>query len=135
MERKGFAAAINCIDGRVQHPVAKWMKDHFAVEYVDMITEPGADRVMTLGPPGAIDAIKQKVLRSVRGHHSNVVAVVGHHDCLANPIPRREHLNYLKQSVERIVSWGLSVRVVGLWVNERWEVELIIDTEWKGSVH
>jgi hypothetical protein len=111
------------------------MRDHFAVEWVDMVTEPGADRIMTLGPPPTIDSIKQKVVLSVKGHHSGVVAVVGHHDCLANPVPRNEHVAYLKQSVERVASWRLSVRVVGLWVNEHWAVEIVADTGWRGTSH
>jgi len=127
MEEKGFAVAINCMDGRVQAPVTEWVEDHFNVAFVDMITEPGADRVMALGPQGTVDSIKQKVMRSISRHGSRVVAVVGHHDCSANPIPEDEHQEYIRQAAERIVSWNLSVRVVGLWVNEKWHVERVVD--------
>jgi len=130
MERKGFATAVNCIDGRVQIPVIQWTRDHFAVEWVDLITEPGADKVVAEGLPGRIDAIKQKVSLSVTRHDSHVVAIAGHHDCLANPVTEKEHHEYIKQSVQRIASWSLPIRVVGLWVNERWEVEALLDTGW-----
>jgi len=103
------------------------MKERFDVQYVDMITEPGVVRVMALGPLATVESIKQNVMVSVKGHHSSVIAVVAHYDCLANPIPKEEHLDYIKQSVERVVSWGLSVRMLGLWVNERWQVEVICD--------
>ncbi|KPL08060.1 hypothetical protein AMJ85_08970 [candidate division BRC1 bacterium SM23_51] len=128
MDKSDFATAINCIDGRVQAPVSNWIEEHFDVRYVDMITEPGAVRVMALGPLGTMRSIKQKAIVSVKGHHSSLIAVVGHHDCLAIPIPQEEHLDYIRQSVERVVSWALSVRVVGLWVNERGEIETICDT-------
>ncbi len=130
MQRQGFATAINCIDGRAQIPVIEWMRDHFNIEYVDMITEPGPDRALALGPPGTIAAIKQKVLLSVQRHLSHIVAIAAHHDCLANPIGKREHADYVKQSVGRIASWGAPVRVVGLWVDERWHVEVVADTNW-----
>jgi len=133
MEKTRFATAINCIDGRVQSPVCERVRERFGVEYVDMITEPGADKVVALGGPETIDSIKQKVVLSIEGHHSSVVAVVAHHDCLANPVSRKEHLDYIKQSVERVVSWGLPVRVIGLWVNEWWRAEIVLDTGWRGS--
>src|SRR5260221_2454579 len=38
-----FGTAINCMDGRVQTPIADWVKMHFSVTLVDMITEAGAD--------------------------------------------------------------------------------------------
>lgn len=128
MGKSDFATAINCIDGRVQTPVSDWIRERFGVQYVDMITEPGVVRIMSLGPLSTVGSIKQKVMISVKGHHSNVIAIVGHCDCLANPIPKDEHLDYIKQSVERVASWGLSVRILGLWVNERWQVEVVSDT-------
>ena len=130
MRRSGFATAVACIDGRIQTPVAEWMKNYLAVEWVDMITEPGADRVMAMGPLGALDAIKNKVRLSIKVHQSQGVGIAAHHDCLANPVSPKEHLSYVEQAVARMASWGLHVRVVGLWVNERWEVEVVRDTAW-----
>ena len=36
-----FATAINCMDGRVQLPVIKFLQERFKAEYVDIISEPG----------------------------------------------------------------------------------------------
>ena len=36
-----FAPAINCMDGRVQLPVIAYVKAHYSVDHVDMITELG----------------------------------------------------------------------------------------------
>jgi hypothetical protein len=51
--------AINCIDGRVQEPVAAWLKERYHLDYVDMITEPGADKVLATGSPEALTAIRE----------------------------------------------------------------------------
>jgi len=129
-EKLVFATAINCIDGRAQIPVIERIKGRFGVTYVDMITEPGADGVMASGPQAAIEAIKQKVQLSVERHGSHVVAVAAHHDCLANPASREQHLEHLKQAVEHVRSWGLPVRVIALWVNEWWRAGIVSDTGW-----
>ena len=81
-----FAAAINCIDGRVQAPVAEWLKLHAQVQYIDMITEPGVDKVLTAGSVQTSASIAEKLRISVDAHGSSVVAVVGHFDCAANPV-------------------------------------------------
>ena len=41
-----FVTAINCIDGRVHIPVINWLKASFEAEFVDHITEPGADKAL-----------------------------------------------------------------------------------------
>ncbi|MEO7000427.1 MAG: carbonic anhydrase, partial [Ktedonobacterales bacterium] len=38
-----FGTAINCIDGRVQAPVAEWLKINCHVTWVDMVTVAGPD--------------------------------------------------------------------------------------------
>lgn len=129
MEKHKFATAINCIDGRVQNPVSEWMKEHLNVHYVDTITEPGPDKVLTQGPVERVESLRQKVMVSIRAHHSSVIAVVGHYDCAGNPVSKEEHLRQIKKCVEVVTSWGLPVRIVGLWVNERWGIEVIYDTE------
>src|SRR5262249_33557428 len=44
-----FATAICCIDGRVQSPVADWLKINGSVRYVDAVTIPGPDKALTHG--------------------------------------------------------------------------------------
>ena len=43
---KKFACAINCMDGRVQDAVKNYMKENYGVDYVDMITEPGPNKIL-----------------------------------------------------------------------------------------
>jgi hypothetical protein len=123
-----FGTAINCIDGRAQAPVADWVRLHCHVTYVDTVTMPGPDKVLTQGPREVVDLIRQNVLVSVNAHHSAVVAVAAHHECAANPVPAEEHKRQIGAAVEIVRGWSLGVRVVGLWVNEWWQVEVIADT-------
>jgi len=81
-----FGTALNCIDGRTQIPIIKWFKENSNVDYVDLITEPGVDKVLSQGNWAEIDRVKDKVIISINAHNSNIVAVVGHYDCAANPV-------------------------------------------------
>lgn len=45
-----FVTAINCMDGRVQEPVIKWMKEKYNATYVDMITEAGPNKHSFMEP-------------------------------------------------------------------------------------
>jgi hypothetical protein len=125
MAKHKFGTAINCIDGRVQSPVTKWLKENYSLDFVDMITEPGPDRVVSEGNPDKLEALKRKAGISVNAHGSNVIVIAGHHDCAGNPVSQEEHVNQIRKSVQTVKSWNLPVRVIGAWVNDRWEVEVI----------
>lgn len=120
-----FATAFNCIDGRAQSPVADWVKINTQAEYVDMITEPGADLVLASGSPELIEALKQKALVSVNAHNSGVIVVAGHDECAANPVSAEEHAQHIRAAMQTIASWNLPVRVAGLWVNSWGYVEVV----------
>jgi hypothetical protein len=123
-----FVTAINCMDGRVQEPVIAWMKRRFSADFVDMITEPGPDRILTDGLPECIESVRRRVVVSVDGHGSRVVAMVVHHDCAGFPVSKETHLTALQDCIRIIASWDLPVRIVGLWVGRNWQVELVNDT-------
>jgi hypothetical protein len=130
MKNKGkFGTAINCIDGRVQASVTDWIKLHTGVQYVDMITEPGADRLMASEGAEEIVSIFDKLNLSIRAHQSRIVAVCGHFDCAANPVDPEKHKVQIEESVELIGSWNLGIRIVGLYVNEWDSVDLIYDSD------
>ena len=73
-----FATAINCMDGRVQLPVINWLREKLGVDYVDMITEPGPDKILAKGAGAAVDSIKARVLISVNKHGSDTILMVSH---------------------------------------------------------
>lgn len=125
MLEKTFATAINCMDGRVQLPVIHWMQERYGTEYIDMITEAGPTKYLLEGSEEQLASIKTKVDISVDKHGSGVVAIVGHHNCAGNPCERDEKEGQIEKSVELLKSWGFNVDVIGLYVNDQWEVEVV----------
>lgn len=121
------AIALTCIDGRVQRPVGDWLQMYYPVRYVDVVTEPGMDALLARGPAEQRDAVRRRALVSVEGHGSRVIAVVGHHDCLGNPVERDRHWQDIERGVATVRSWDLPVRVIGLWVNDMWWIEQVCE--------
>jgi hypothetical protein len=119
-----FATIINCIDGRTQLPVIDFMKTRFNVEFVDVITEPGPVKAIA-EPRNAFQvySIQQRLTFSQQKHASMHLGVVAHHDCISNPVERDKQIEQLRQSLDYIRLWGFKGVVVGLWVNENWEVQ------------
>jgi len=121
-----FGTAINCMDGRVQFPVTNWMKEQFHLDYVDMITEPGPDKVLTLGNGQIVESIKTRAQISANAHSSKIVVIVGHDDCAGNPVSKEQHLLHIKTAMQNVRSWGLPfTQIIGIWVNKDWNVEVI----------
>ena len=108
MAEARFATSVSCMDGRIQTPLAGWIKENHSVDYVDAITEPGADKKVAVGI--CLDSIRSKVEISIKAHKSDLVAVSGHYDCAGNPVPDEEHIMQIKKSVDVISSWNLGVR-------------------------
>jgi hypothetical protein len=124
--RKGkFATALNCMDGRVQVPVIEFLKKKFKVDYVDMITEPGIDKILAEGNKELISWIKEKIKISVKKHNSKIIAIVSHADCAGNPVEKEKHIEQIKKGMKIIKLMRLNVRIIGLWVNENWQVEVV----------
>jgi carbonic anhydrase len=113
-----FGTAINCMDGRVQAPVAYWLKVHFGVMYVDTITEAGPVKAISEGVEDIIASVQSRLQVSLQAHSSEIVAVVGHHDCAANPGDRDQQCKQIQESVEIVRSWQVAVPVIGLYVND-----------------
>jgi hypothetical protein len=44
--KREFVTTLNCIDGRVQLPVIRWIMAYYEVKYTDMITAPGMDGIL-----------------------------------------------------------------------------------------
>jgi hypothetical protein len=130
-----FATVINCMDGRVKHPVANWMKLNLHVNYVDQVTEPGPDLILTQGTKEQLESVKHKVSISVNAHHSNIIVIAAHHDCAGNPVSDEEHYKQIRQSIEIVSQWGFPIsRYIGLWVDSNWQVSVITDTGSQGHV-
>jgi hypothetical protein len=120
-----FGTVINCMDGRVQDPVSRWLKERYQLTHVDVITEPGPGKILAGGPSETVEAIKKKVRISLEAHRSNVIAIAAHHDCAGNPVNPAKQFEEINQAVGVIRRWGHAATIVGLWVNEKWEVEVV----------
>lgn len=120
-----FGTLVTCIDGRVQRPTILWIRERYNLDYVDVISEPGPDKLLAEGWPSDVDPVRKKVGFSISAHASRLVAICGHHDCAGNPATPDEHREQIRQSVRLMRSWGLPAEIVGLWLDERWQIELV----------
>lgn len=119
-----FATAINCIDGRVQTPVINYIKNKYGHCYIDMITEPGPNKILSENTDhSTIESIKNKVKISIQKHNSNLLAVTGHYDCAGNPVEESEHKIQIGNAIKRLKTWNLKIKIIGLWINKNWRVE------------
>lgn len=118
-----FATSVSCMDGRIQAPLANWIKDNYSVDFVDAITEPGIDK--TVAENLDLNSIKNKISISINAHKSELVIVSGHYDCAGNPVSNEEHISQIKQGVKVISSWNPNVKVIGVWVDNFWKINLL----------
>lgn len=124
-----FGSAVNCIDGRAQLPVIEWVKFHGHVEYVDLITEPGAVGVICGGDLRSSNYIRERLMTSVRVHTPSIIAVAGHFECIANPVGVEDQKEQIRDSATSLKSWHKQTRVVGLFVNEYGSIDLVSDSD------
>lgn len=123
------------MDGRVQDAVKNYMKENYGVDYVDMVTEPGPNKILASPElaEGLVENIKKRVEVSVHHHGSKVVAIVGHFGCAGNPTEKEEQIKHLKKAGEVVKNFGLSaqagfpVEIVLLWVDGDWSTMEKID--------
>ena len=123
IKNKKFATAINCMDGRTQIPVNEWLKKEFGADYIDTITEAGPNKILAEGKESStLVSIKKRLDISVNKHSSNNIAVVGHYDCAGNPVEKSIQLEHIKLAIKTIESWKFNAQVIGLWVDDNWDV-------------
>lgn len=111
------------MDGRVQDVVKNYIQQNYGVDFVDMITEPGPNKILA-NPElaeGLVKNIKKRVEISVHHHGSKVVAIVGHFGCAGNPAEKEVQIEHLKKAKETVESFGFPVEIILLWVNGDWK--------------
>jgi len=119
-----FGTVINCMDGRTQLPVNEYLKKHYHLDFVDTITEPGPVKILAENLAEAT-SIQHRVKISVEAHGSKLIAIVAHYDCAGNPVPKEIQLEQLESALKIVRTWHNEVQCIGLWVNEKWQVELV----------
>ena len=126
--KKRFAAAINCMDGRIQIPVIEYMRSNHMIDCLDIITEAGPIRILSEGTDKTtIENIKKRLEISVVKHGSKIVAISGHHDCAGNPEKKETQLKQILSAIKVMKMWELDVLIIGLWIDENWNVWEIKD--------
>ncbi|MBN1557106.1 MAG: hypothetical protein JW951_03050 [Lentisphaerae bacterium] len=119
-----FCTAINCMDGRAQLPVIRFLQKRFDAEYVDIVSEPGPNRILAGGEDQeSIASIERRVRISVQQHGSNGVAVIGHDDCAGNPAPEAEQNGQTLAAVRRLRATFPEVPVIGLWLKQNGDID------------
>lgn len=126
MAQGTFGTAINCIDGRAQEPVTAWVRANAQVDYVDTVTIPGADHALTQMTLDRLAQIREMVAVSVNAHNSGFIAIAGHHGCAAFSADREQHEAAIRAAVDVVRGWGLPAQVVGLWINDQWQIEQVV---------
>jgi hypothetical protein len=111
------------MDGRVQEPVVEYLKKHFDVTYVDMITQPGPVRFFD---DGIDDPILTSVLQntdiSIEIHNSNGIAICAHANCAGNPVQETLQKKQLEKAVTFLTKKYNTIPVIGLWIDADWQV-------------
>ena len=121
-EQEVFGCTIDCMDGRVQDAVKNYMKEHYGVNWVDVITEPGPNKILAENTNRPIvENIKKRLEVSVKRHGAKIVTIVGHEECAGNPVGKEEQIAHLKKAKKTVEGFGLGVKVVLLWVGKGWK--------------
>ena len=125
-----FGTVINCMDGRTQLPALEHLRHHLEVDYVDSITEAGPVRILAAEPDSALaESILSRVKISTEQHGSRSVAIVAHHDCAGNPVPKDTQLDQLDLAVRFVAAQCPGICVLGLWIDETWSVTHVCSTQ------
>ena len=111
------------MDGRTQLPVLNWIREQYQIDFVDVITEAGMDRV--LASKDNIDEIIRSINISANINKSTGIFVVGHYDCRGNPVDKKTHRKHITKALKRLKEYFPEIKIVGLWVNSHWQVEVI----------
>jgi carbonic anhydrase len=111
------------MDGRVQTPVTSYLKKRFNVQYVDMITEPGVNRILSgQDKPELVESILGRLKISVQHHNSHGIAIIGHHDCAGNNASKEKQILQLEEAGQFVSGKYSDIEVITFWVDEFWKV-------------
>jgi len=122
-----FGTAINCMDGRVQEPVANLLKVRDGLNVVDVVTEAGPVKLLAENDKAGVESILSRVMVSIEKHKSSVVAVAAHHDCAGNPVPKDAQIQQIQKALQLLKGWNLGVKLVGIYVSDTWLADIVAE--------
>ena len=127
-ENGHFCTVINCMDGRTQIAAIEYLCKHCNTKYVDSITEPGPVKIIAeYTDLSVLENMWRCIDISVNKHNSCCISIVAHHDCAGNPLPKSEQIKQLEKAVKNVKLKYPDIPVEGIWIDENWQVDLIID--------
>ncbi len=119
-----FAAAINCMDGRTQLPVIRYLTARLEVAFVDMITAPGAVRWLCEETDcRERERLLAHLAVSLERHQAKDIAIVAHHDCAGNPLPDDAQKRQLQAAARFLGRRYPGCRILPLWLDAAFCVE------------
>lgn len=114
------------MDGRIQEPVINYLKSNFGIDYVDMITESGPDKILAEeSDKYRMNSIKQRLEISINNHGSKIILMAGHAGCSTNPVEKEIHIAQILQSAAVLKNWFSEVQIIPVWIGEDWVVDPI----------
>lgn len=122
-----FATAITCMDGRIQQVVVDYARSCFGVDYVDMVTVPGPDRVLTQDFAGRL-RLASDVAVSQRAHGSSQLVLASHADCAGNPVADAEHEQMVADAVTWLAAQLPAMTMVGIHLDSTGEICRVVDS-------
>ena len=130
-----FCTVINCMDGRVQLQVIKFLQKRFNVENVDSITEAGPNLILSeCKNIESIQAILVKLKISVEKHNSVGIGIVGHYDCAGNPSSQNNQMIQIQKAIKLLRQQYENIDIIGLWVDKNWEVHEVAEIQPSGQL-
>lgn len=118
-----FCTSIHCMDGRIQEPTIRFLREIFSVDYVDTITEPGPCKILAENlDQGLIDSIINRVNISVNKHGSQLICLSGHYDCAGNPVEKQIQIEQVKISLGFLKGRYPGLKIIGIWIDDQWRV-------------
>jgi len=105
--------------------VMDYLKKNYDIEFFDAANEAGPLLTLTKKTDKCrLISLKEQIRTSLEEHHSEFIALVGHHDCTDNPGDRAFQEQQMEEALDYLQrGFGKDKTYVGLYVNEDWEVE------------
>ena len=129
-----FCTVINCVDGRVQLPVIRYLQKRFKVDYVDSITEAGPNLILSeYKNMVSVEAMFNKLRISIERHNSVGIGIVGHYDCAGNPATQDNQIRHILKAKKLIRQHYQNIEIIGLWVDKNWKVHEVIEDKSSGG--
>ncbi len=119
-----FCTSIHCMDGRIQEPITKYLKENYSVSYVDTITELGPCKILTENEDKAsVHSIIERTKISINSHGSKLIAISGHYDCAGNPCDEEIQRKQIKKAIKCLKNNYPEIEIIGLWIDNEWKIK------------